>query len=667
MNRRLTMMLAGLWTIAVVWCQLAGWGLGLIGGLNRTGYLLSLLPGLAVAFLFVKQAMICCRVSQRPLYQPRKRMIRWNLKRFLKGFRMWQAVFIVICLVSLLGALINAPFGWDAYGYRIPRVVRWLQEERWLWLQSGDSRLDISSVVNEWQLAPILALFGSDRPIFLINFLPYMLFPGLIYVASRQTGITRSWALFIMWLIPMGYCFSLEGGGVQNDGVAGIHAVAAIAFLNARMRTVVSRRWSVSLSLINICLVSGLKLSNAPLAAALLIWWTWSIRKEFALLAHLNIGPLLTGVTCLVCSIAPVALLNKIHEGAWSGDSKNRYKCEATNYVAAPLVNAGYLLVDGLTPNPFAPRLNAVAARTIGKSAWVEWLVKEHPMAVFMRFSILAYEGMSGPGFPLLVAGPLCLVVACLRKRGRVRVAVSNILLAVSTLALAVYLMKMASPAAARIASSYFPVLGIGVIAWISGRGWQPWKAFNRLAFLLSSALVVVCLIFTTSRPILTRSVTRILDRKANDSYELHRYCSEEVGRFANHQSGQIYYVLHWGAIAHRLYAPYRKSGTAIEVGSTQWNQNRPRGRGLLAFSEAGIKKRYGISVVAFLGRLGSPTLVDQDRNVPEIATENALFLYDVADLSKIPDPVFSRTYTSDDKLFEVISDSIQDSPPDAK
>ena len=652
MNKRTTLLLAGMWTLGVAWCQWAGWLLGTLGWLNRGGYVALLVPGVVLALWFLRCHTGGCSASDR---------FSVKTSRFSSGLHLFQTGFCLIAALILIGALINPPFGWDAYGYRIPRVLRWLQEEHWHWLQSGDSRLDISSVVNEWQLAPILALFRSDRLIFLINYLPFLLFPGLLYLASRQAGVSRRWASFVMWIVPLGYCFSLEAGGVQNDGVAGIHAIAALAFLLPGGRYGLSKGWSASLALINISLMCGMKLSNAPLAAALFGWWLWSLRGGIGALLATRSGAMATAATCLICSIVPVVVINKVHEGAWSGDAQNRYKCEATNYVAAPIVNAGYLLSDALTPNPVAPKMNAKLAPFTG-SFWAVWLKREHSMARFMRFSSLAYEGASGPGYPVLIAVPLCLACAWFGQRGRTRTFAAKWLLVGALLAFTIYLMKMASPAAARIAAAYIPVMVVAGVARATASGWRPSTLANLLAFISSGVAVAFSLVFTTSRPILPRAAIRAIDRHANDSYELHRYSSQEIGRFAEHRTEPIYFVVHWGAIVHRLYAPYRDGGTAVEVGSSLWSRERPKGRGLLAFTEHGIRARYSMTVEAFLTGIGATRRVDQDRDVPAVARENSMQLYEVPDLSRIPEPLFERTYVSD--YQPVGSSTVPDSAP---
>lgn len=643
--------ITALWTVCVAWCQISGWALTIFGQLNRIGYLCSFsILGIALIFfrsIFHGSVSECQGNKIFSLNNITK-----NITTRQRGFRLFQTIFFIICIVSLFGGIINRPFGWDAYAYRIPRVLRWLQEEKWIWLMAGDSRMDISSIAQEWQIAPLISLFGTDRLIFITNFIPYCLFPSLIYLASRSLGIKRYWALLSMWMIPLGYCFSLSSAGVQNDGVGGIHAVAALAFLHPRCHEFLSKPYCILLSLINVALITGLKLSSVPLAGILFLYIMWSIRADcYSLLRR----PLLlvTGLaTCLISSIAPMACINYYHEKAISGDANNNYTCEAKNPVAACVVNLGFFGVDALTPNPFSGVCNELSSKLLNESDFSEWCLEHYPLSRTIRFAKLAYEGAAGPGFPLLIALPVLLFYAW-RKNPIQKVNIHNLVFFTLTLsAFVVYLAKLSSNASPRISAPYFPILILSFLS-MSAPILIVRHKMNCIIYSACSLLVLMSLVVMSSRPILPQGMIRAIDPHANFSYSHQRFVSYQAGKFLEKYDQPIYYVSDWGAITHRLFVPFREKGKSVEVGSVEWNRNPPTGAHLFAFTTLGIENRFGMRVDKFLELVGPAKIIDSDNHFPSYAKDNAFFLCEIKDISKVPPPLFSRTYHNHRKLLD--------------
>ena len=69
----------------------------------------------------------------------------------------------------------------------------------------------------EWLSAPLLLFTKSDRGLFLVNFLPFLLLPGLIFSVLTRLGVRARVAWHWMWLLPTGYNFLLQGGSLGND------------------------------------------------------------------------------------------------------------------------------------------------------------------------------------------------------------------------------------------------------------------------------------------------------------------------------------------------------------------------------------------------------------------------------------------------------------------
>jgi hypothetical protein len=115
----------------------------------------------------------------------------------------------------------------------------------------------------EWLSAPLLLFTKSDRALFLLNFVPFLLLPGLIFSVFRRLGVRPRVAWHWMWLAPSGYTFLLQAGSAANDAFPTVYALAAVDF---GCRAWVSRGpGELGLSLLSAALLTGAKASNLPL------------------------------------------------------------------------------------------------------------------------------------------------------------------------------------------------------------------------------------------------------------------------------------------------------------------------------------------------------------------------------------------------------------------
>src|SRR5258705_12461599 len=109
----------------------------------------------------------------------------------------------------------------------------------------------------EWLSAPLLLFTKSDRGLFLLNFIPFLLLPGVVFSLFRRLGVRPKVAWQWMWLLPTGYTFLLQAGSTGNDTFPTIYALAAIDFA---CRAIVSRRssdfWH---SILSVALLTGAK------------------------------------------------------------------------------------------------------------------------------------------------------------------------------------------------------------------------------------------------------------------------------------------------------------------------------------------------------------------------------------------------------------------------
>ena len=138
--------------------------------------------------------------------------------------------FGALAVLIFLGGAFYAPTHYVALTYHIPRVLHWLAEGRWHWIHTPVERMNYSGCDFEWLCAPLLLFTKSDRALFVLNFIPFLLLPGLIFSVFTRLGVRARVAWHWMWLLPTGYIFLLQAGSAGNDAFSTVYALAAIDF-----------------------------------------------------------------------------------------------------------------------------------------------------------------------------------------------------------------------------------------------------------------------------------------------------------------------------------------------------------------------------------------------------------------------------------------------------
>src|SRR5207249_6948417 len=118
------------WVWFCAYLNCAGWALSALHQLNSEGYAIALTIWL-VAFSVWRR-----KTSKR--FFPR---IRWQKLRchFRQPFPL---LFLVLAVMAFIGGAIYAPNNYDAFAYRIPRVLHWLAADQWHCVHTTFPRLN---------------------------------------------------------------------------------------------------------------------------------------------------------------------------------------------------------------------------------------------------------------------------------------------------------------------------------------------------------------------------------------------------------------------------------------------------------------------------------------------------------------------------------------------
>src|ERR1041385_6844723 len=211
-----------LWIWISALASLAGWTLSALHELNRAGY-----------FVFAGAAGIVVLIFRganrdHEPYIPHLASVFKKLRNQLR--RPLPLAFAVLTLLIFLSGILYPPTNHTAFTYRIPRVLHWLAHGGWHWIHSPDPRINDRAVGIEWLSTPLLLFTRSDRSLFLLNFIPWLLMPGLLFSVCTRLGVRPRVAWHWMWLLPTGYSFLLQAGSAGNDTFPTVYALAAVGF-----------------------------------------------------------------------------------------------------------------------------------------------------------------------------------------------------------------------------------------------------------------------------------------------------------------------------------------------------------------------------------------------------------------------------------------------------
>ena len=295
------LVLARIWILISALLVGAGWILSALHQLNRIGYgVVFALAGTAAVFWLKK-------IKWRPRKNP-DQFCRQFYRRFKRPAPFF---FLLLALLAFLSGALFPDLNYDTDAYRLPRVFHWLWAGQWHWIHTFDARMNIAACGFEWLTAPLILFTHTDRFLFLINWISYLLLPGLIFSLFTRLQVRPRVAWWWMWFLAAGWCFALQAGSVDNDSLAAVYILAAVNLaLRAREKKSATDLW---LSLLAAALATGVKQTNLPLA---LLWMiaAWPSRRLFWTRPFAS-----TVVTTfgLLVSVVPISILNYQHYGTW--------------------------------------------------------------------------------------------------------------------------------------------------------------------------------------------------------------------------------------------------------------------------------------------------------------------------------------------------------------
>ena len=290
-----------IWVWICAYLNCVGWTLSALHQLNAVGYMVALLIGFVAFGAWWKQTSgrIIPRISWRKLK-----------RRFHRPFPL---AFLILAAMAFLGGALYAPTNYDALAYRVPRVLHWLAAGQWHWIHTILPRINNRSCGIEWVSAPVIALLGTDRWLFLINFISFLLLPGLVFSMFTRLGVRRRVAWHWMWIVPTGYGYLLQAGSIGNDLFGATFALIAVDFALRANRSRRPRDFFVSL--LAAALMTSAKTNNLPL----LLPWTVAILPALGWMRRRTLMVLAVGAWALLASVLPTAVLNFKYCGDWSG------------------------------------------------------------------------------------------------------------------------------------------------------------------------------------------------------------------------------------------------------------------------------------------------------------------------------------------------------------
>lgn len=387
-----------MWNVIRFWIFLnallicGGWLLSGLHALNAVGYLLLLGIGIPAGLWIIRQDAVAAG-DWRGL----------PLRRFRRAL---PALFLGLLALSFVGAVMWRPEFSDGLTYRTPRVVQWLVQGHWEWIDAVDPRKNNRGVGFEWLTAPLLLLSKDDRLIFLINIASVCLLPGLTFSWLKSSGVSGRVAWPWSWILAGSTGPILQAGSIAADIQGVPFVLASIVF--ARRAVATGRFSDLAWSAIAMALPSSVK----PFNMVFFLPWAIAVAPAWPLLRRRWLATAALVPVVAVCSFLPMAYLNHVHTGTWTGLVKERLTAESP--VIGIAGNVWLIGTQNLLPAlmPGTARLQQ-ASKELAATEWGKSLDQSFEMR-FFEVRDMEVDSCAGLGLAVCL---LLLVSAWPRRR----------------------------------------------------------------------------------------------------------------------------------------------------------------------------------------------------------------------------------------------------------
>jgi hypothetical protein len=498
-----------MWIWLCAFLNVAGWILSALHQLDEIGYTVVFTLGLG-AWLF------WCQKTGTP-WLPKIDVPRLR-RRFLRPFPL---AFLILAALACLGGALHGASNYDALAYRTPRVLHWLDARQWIWIHTDFVRLNTRTAGFEWLTAPQFLFLRTDRFVFLLNVISFLLLPGRVFAVLTRLGVRPRAAWHWMWLFPSGYGYVLQAGSVVNDMFGSVVALAAFEFmLRAAREKNAACLWT---SMLAAALMTAVKAFNIvlllPLGIAALPALPLLLRRPAATFAVILLAA--------GASMIPTSILDAHYCGDWTGA-----KIEATpiggdhELLRLPVTSVDLALSNLVPPIfPVAKQWDELVQRLLPE--WVKARLAGNFEPGLSNFVMpeLQVEESAGLG-----CGVTLLLLALLVKKIRHREFWPEKWFAVATLVplgawagVGVFLLRVGISGPARYLLPFYLLLAVPIMAGpLAGRIFQ--ARLWRSAALVVFSLAGLVLILSPQRPLWpATTVLNALDAEHSASPLLNR------------------------------------------------------------------------------------------------------------------------------------------------
>jgi len=498
-----------LWVWCCAYLNCVGWTLSALHQLNAGGYAVALALG-AVALLVWRK-----KTSAQILPN-----VRWQTYR-RRFHRPFPLAFLILAALAFLGGALHPANNYDALAYRTPRVLHWLAAGQWHWVHTDFQRLNTRTSGFEWLTAPMFALAGTDRLVFLINIFSFLLLPGRFFAVLTRLGVRPRAAWYWMWLLASGYGYVLQAGSVVNDMFGAVFGLVAIEFaLRARREQKDSCLWTSGLAA---ALMTAAKAFNI----LLLLPWAVAALPSCKLLLRRPLGSAVVILLAASASIIPTAVLNIHYCGDWTGLKVEQPTIGGGAKELRFLANAVNLPLANLVPPifPFSQQWNHLVKRAVPPGLAAE--LRQNMEIGLAGFQIPEMQTEESAGLGLGVTLLVLVVLARKLYAGKIRppgiLSPETLVPLAAWAGVGVFMMQVGSAGSARYLLVFYPLLIAPVLAG-AGAGdvfrHRLWRNYALCVFAVAAGL----LILSPPRPLWpAQSILRSLDAEHSNSHLLNR------------------------------------------------------------------------------------------------------------------------------------------------